>query len=57
MALPVTPTPILKGKQATRFINMISRDAQRPSYPIPTPKLGEAQQLIQRYAKPEKLTH
>ncbi len=48
MAQPISATPILKGRDATRFLNRICRDAKKPVGLIPTPKLAEAEELIKK---------
>ncbi len=51
MARPIEPTPVLKGREATKFITMVHRDAQKPAGLIPTPKLKKAQKLIQKLSE------
>jgi Cft2 family RNA processing exonuclease len=51
MAQPIAATPVLTGKEATKFITMIHEDAKKPVGLIPTPKLGKAQELIKQYSE------
>lgn len=51
MARPITPTPILKGKEATKFLNVIRKDCETPSGPTPTPKLQQAQKLVREHGQ------
>jgi hypothetical protein len=46
MALPIGETPILKGKEANRFLDIVQADMKKPARPIPTPNLHKVQQLI-----------
>ncbi len=54
MALPITPTPILKGKDAAKFAGMVCEDAKHPIGPTPTPKLDKARELIRKYAQQQQ---
>lgn len=51
MARPITPTPILKGREATKFLDRISKDSKTPSGLTPTPKLEQAQKLIREHGQ------
>lgn len=51
MAQPISATPVLTGEEATNFITMIHKNAKKPVGLIPTPKLGEAQELIKQYSE------
>jgi len=51
MARPITATPILKGKEATKFLVMIHKDSKTTSGLTPTPKLEQAQKLIKEYGQ------
>ena len=42
MSLPITPTPILKGQDAERFLTRIKEQEDIPVYLVPTPKLDLA---------------
>jgi hypothetical protein len=48
MAKPISATPILRGKQATDFLNRVYSDAKKPLGYVPTPKLVEAEKLIKK---------
>ena len=55
MALPIAPTPVLKGKDADRFEAMIEEGLKHPTGPVPTPKLDEAiKKLNMRLGAPQK---
>ena len=42
MALPIAPTPALKGKDAERFMAMVEEGLKHPCGPIPASGLEEA---------------
>jgi|ERR1035437_654779 hypothetical protein len=48
MAKPIAATPVLTGKEAIRFVAKMHENAKKPVGPIPTPKLGEAEELIKQ---------
>lgn len=50
MALPIAATPTLKGRDASVFLRRIESDLKKPLTYIPTPKLGQAKELIKKYA-------
>jgi hypothetical protein len=50
MALPIAATPILRGKEANDFLQRIEKDMQKPLHYTPTPKLGQAKDLIKHHA-------
>lgn len=54
MALPIAATPILEGKDATRFLGQIQSDLKKPANYKPTPRLGKARQLIKAYAAKQR---
>jgi hypothetical protein len=54
MALPIAATPVLKGKAAADFLRTIEDDLKTPAKMIPTPKLGQARELIKKYAASRK---
>ena len=47
MAQPIGATPILKGKDAQRFLTKVRADANVPVGRTPTPKLEKAIELIE----------
>jgi hypothetical protein len=51
MALPIAPTPTLKGKEAIDFMQRLEEDLKRPAYLTPTPKIENAKRLIKEYAE------
>lgn len=54
MAQPISATPVLKGKDAERFLKRICKNANRQVYLVPTPKLVEAERLIKQISDNEK---
>lgn len=42
MSRPITPTPVLYGKDATDFLDRVERNRDKKACPVPTPKLNEA---------------
>lgn len=58
MALPIGATPVLRGKRAVEFLEMIHADAAITVTLTPTPKLTKALRSISVYAKrQQKRTH
>lgn len=51
MAQPIGSTPVLKGRDATKFISKIRADAQKPVDLTPTPNLGRARELIREHGE------
>jgi len=51
MAQPIGVTPVLTGKEATRFMAKILANEQKPVSPTPTPKLAKAQELIKEHGE------
>jgi hypothetical protein len=54
MALPIAPTPILRGKEAVDFFRRIEEGLKKPIPLTPTPKLEKAKKLIKEYADRRK---
>ncbi|SDU38914.1 MULTISPECIES: hypothetical protein [Desulfobacula] len=50
MAIPIAPTPVLKGKEAVEFQKRLDADLKRPVSLVDTPKLEKARKLIKQYA-------
>lgn len=48
MARPIEPTPVLKGREAANFINMVRSNKRGTAGVVPTPKLKKAQELIRK---------
>ena len=46
MAQPIGSTPVLTGKEATRFLAKICTEEKKSIGPTPTPKLAKVQELI-----------
>lgn len=51
MAQPIGVTPVLTGREATRFIVKIRADERKPVGPTPTPKLAKVQELIKEHGE------
>ena len=51
MAQPIGPTPVLTGKEATRFLTKIRTEEGNPVGPTPTPKLAKVQELIREHGE------
>ena len=49
MARPIAATPILRGKEAAKFLTVLHDDLQKPVGLTPTPKLSKAHKLIKEY--------
>ena len=45
MALPIAPTPILRGEDAKRFLAEVKKNENIPTRAKPTPLLGEARRI------------
>ncbi len=54
MALPIAPTPVLKGKEAADFLAKVERDLKNPVGYVPTPRLAKAREIIKRNASKTK---
>ena len=54
MALPIGDTPILEGKDAERFAELINNGLKRPATLVPTPKVEEGRKLVKAYANGRK---
>ena len=54
MALPIAATPVLKGREAADFLRRIEHDLQKPLTYTPTPKLGQAKDLVKKYVAKRK---
>jgi len=50
MALPITPTPKLNTKESERFLKRVESDLKKPVELAPTPRLEEAEKIIEQYA-------
>lgn len=50
MALPVKPTPYLKGREAKNFEKRLEEDLKKPARLIDTPRLQQAKQKLEEYA-------
>ena len=44
MAMPIAPTPVLKGQEAVDFLDRMERDQAKPLFAKPTPKLNLAKE-------------
>jgi hypothetical protein len=54
MALPIAPTPVLRGKDANEFEKKLRKGLKNPTTLISTPKLQEARKLAIQYANRNK---
>ena len=48
MALQIKPTPSVKGKEGRDFLRKLEEGITRGAKLTPTPKLGEAAELVRR---------
>ena len=51
MAQPIGATPVLKGRDAKRFLTKIHADVKVPVGRTPTPKLEKAIELIREHGE------
>jgi hypothetical protein len=51
MALPISPTPVLEGEDARKFLERVERDLKKPLGLVPTPKLKVAIKAVMKEAK------
>lgn len=51
MTLPITPTPILEGKEASDFLHKVENGLKNPSTYIPTPNLWKVEGVIKNILK------
>jgi len=49
MALPIAPTPILRGREAKKFDEKLANDLKNPTTLKPTPMLEEARRIVRSY--------
>ncbi|AII58752.1 hypothetical protein X792_05140 [Dehalococcoides mccartyi CG1] len=54
MALPISPTPVLRGKEAASFLTRMHENENKPVSIIPTPKLDQVAKLVKEYASSKK---
>lgn len=45
MALPIAPTPVLKGKEAKRFLKEVSENVNKPVKLSPEPNFKEIRKI------------
>lgn len=50
MAMPIAPTPILRGREAKKFDLRIEEDLKTPTSIIATPRLENAKLLLRKNA-------
>jgi hypothetical protein len=50
MAIPIGETPILRGKNAAKFLSKVKSDLSEPTRFVPTPRLAEVDKLIHKHA-------
>jgi len=49
MSIPIGATPVLTGKEATRFIKLVIESEKHPVKFVATPKLEKARARIKEY--------
>lgn len=54
MALPIAPTPVLEGEEATEFLLKLMKEENRKRPLIPTPNLDAVREAILADAKRRK---
>jgi hypothetical protein len=54
MALPIAPTPVLRGKEAADFVRWIHANENKKVGLVPTPKLEQAIKLLRENASIKK---
>lgn len=54
MAMPIAPTPVLKGKEVIDFQKRLDADLKRPAKLVETPKLEQARELVKQHASKHK---
>ncbi len=54
MAMPIAPTPVLKGREVTEFQMRLDADLKKPVSLVETPKIRKARELIKQYASKHK---
>ena len=50
MAMPVTPTPMLKGREANKFFKVVCKGLENPASFTPTPNLDQARKIVKNDA-------
>lgn len=56
MALPIAPTPELRGKDAENFLKRVQDQENTPVSLVPTPKLKLAKKKVNHFPVHEELT-
>ena len=54
MSLPIRPTPKLNKQESKIFLEKIESGLRQPVTLVPTPKLKEAEKIVNKYALKEK---
>lgn len=54
MARPIAPTPRLDKKSSDRFLQEVSENLKKKSYPVATPNIDETIKDIMLYARKKK---
>ena len=54
MARPIAPTPRLDKKSSYKFLQEVSKNLEKKSFPIPTPNIDETINYIMAYARKKK---
>ena len=53
MSLPIGATPVLRGKDAERFLRLMKKNENKKVGPTPTPNLWKAETLIKKLTAPK----
>ncbi len=52
MALPIAPTPVLRGREAERFLAEVKKNENIPTKAKPTPNLHQARRIaLEKWGK------
>ena len=54
MAIPIGATPVLKGREAKRFIQLVIESEKHPVKYVATPKLEKAREMVKRYSEKKR---
>ena len=51
MALPISPTPTLTGREAATFLKQLREDARKPVGLVATPNLPTVNKIAKQYGR------
>jgi len=54
MAIAISPTPILRKKDANEFTKKVLSGLQKPVKLVPTPKIENARKMVMKYVSRNK---